>query len=115
MMMKSLLVRATTRRLPMLRTVLISQRAVVSTTIPHLAGHPGPTGTKSSSTTNKPQSNPSEEARQAAELMRKLQEDPVYLKKIHDDQPMYFKPAGPDSLPGDQSYHRRGGEKKQES
>ena len=74
-----------------------------SSSIPNLAGHPGPTKPP---TSTQQQGNPSEEARKAAELMNKLQNDPEYLKKIHDDQPMYVKPGGPDSLPGDHKYKR---------
>ena len=99
MTMITCLLRVTTRRLP--RSLTPHLRAA-STSIPHLAGHPGPT-TSTSSSTN---ANPSDEARKAAELMRKLQEDPAFLNKIHDDQPMYTKPEGPDSLPGDRSYKR---------
>lgn len=110
------LLRVTARHLPRTTPLLFKTagRAAAArfatTTIPHLAGHPGPTSTTSTTTKNQQQqNNPSEEARKAAGLLRKLQQDPAYLKKIHDDQPMYFKPEGPDSLPGDRNFKRTGG------
>ena len=109
------LIRVTARRLP--RSVLNHHQEcrfqiirAASTSIPHLSGHPGPTSSSPSTS----QSNPSEEARKAAELMQKLREDPAYLKQIHDDQLMYTKPAGPDSLPGDRAL-KRGGTTSQQS
>mmetsp|Transcript_161 Transcript_161/g.301 ORF Transcript_161/g.301 Transcript_161/m.301 type:complete len:139 (+) Transcript_161:156-572(+) len=118
-MIRSLLSRTAVRRLaPRTLTVMMQHQVpkivavraasiavrAASTSHPHLAGHPGPTNSSTSSNTNT--TNPSEEARQAAELMRKLQEDPTVLNQIHDEQPMFVKPAGPDSLPGDREYKR---------
>ena len=110
MTMITSLLRVTTRRLP--RSLTPHLRAA-STSIPHLAGHPGPSAS-STTTSTKPHANPSDEARKAAELMRKLQEDPAFLNKIHNDQPMYTKPEGPDSLPGDRTFKRSGGASTQE-
>ena len=83
-----------------------------STTIRHLAGHAGPTTTSSSSSSSSSATNPSEEARQAAEHLRKLQENQSALNEIHNEQPMFAKAAGPDSLPGDRDYKRQKASKK---
>lgn len=107
-MILSSLSRTTVRRLAAASRIVTPTtlcRAVASSSVPHLAGHPGPTSSSSGSR-NTNGKDPSEEARQAAEYMRKLQEDPTRLNEIHDDQPMYFKPEGPDSLPGDREYRR---------
>lgn len=91
--------RTAARRLTRPSLGLFAARAA-SSSAPHLAGHPGPS-------TPYKGTNPSDEARKAAELLQKLQDDPEKLNQIHDDQTMYFKPEGPDSLPGDRDYKRK--------